>query len=186
MALMAQLQPETDVFGRIFGSVFQMGNVTVLSALLEDHTSELSVLEAPLSVPAVNLEVSISVDPGVGPIGRMMINQSTHVDTILLRRSACANKYDGFRVPPLTDKRLTTSKVKPRKDPSLPGPSAAGTPNIRRHDKVSDTVPPPTSIHAIQPIGINMCGVHPSQLSPNKLLASQRGQKSDGGEPDAT
>ena len=80
---------------------------------------------------------------------------------------------------------MPTSKVKPRKDPSLIGPSTAGTSNARRNDKVSDTVPPPTSIHAIQSIGTNMCGVHPSQLSEDKLLATQEMHKSNTGGLDA-
>ena len=185
LALLACVRPEADVFGRIFSSAFSVGLVFVMSASLDDSNLELPALDVPLSDDIVSLDVPACVDNYVGLIRRMMLKEPAHVDTVLLRHSARSNKYDGFRVPPLTDKRTTTSKVKPRKDPSLPGPSTTGAPNTRRHDKVSDTVPPRTSIHAIQSIGTNMCGVHPSQLSEDKLLATQEMHKSNTGGLDA-
>ena len=109
-----------------------------------------------------------------------MQSETAHVDTVLLHRSARTNKYDGFRVPPVSDKRAATSKVKPRKHPFVPCSSSACGPK-----KVSHVIPPPTSILAIQSIGTNMCGLHPSQLSKRKLLSSQAGQKSDTVDPDA-
>ena len=159
--------------------------MTLLYALFKDSTSELPVLEASMSVPTVSLEVPVSVDHVAGPIGRMMLKEPANLDTVLLRRSARANKYDGFRVPPVSDKRAATSKVKPRKDPSLHGLAISSPPSVGRHDKVSDAIPPPTSIHAIQSIGTNMCGVHPSQLSEDKLLATQEMHKSNTGGLDA-
>ena len=162
MALLAQVRLETDVFGSIFSSAFSVGNVFVLSGSLDDSNSEMPVLEEPLHVPPAILDVPDCVDLVVRPIIKKMLKEPAHVDTVLLHRSARSNKYDGFRVPSITNKRATTSKVKPRRDPSLPGLSIGGTPSAGRHDKVSDAVPPPTSIHAIQSIGTNMCGVHPS------------------------
>ncbi|XP_073355187.1 uncharacterized protein [Aegilops tauschii subsp. strangulata] len=57
-----------------------------------------------------------------------MQSETAHVDTVLLHRSARTNKYDGFRVPPVSDRRAATSKVKPRKDPFVPCSSSAGGP----------------------------------------------------------
>ena len=185
LAVLALIRPEVDIFGRIFGSMFQMGNVTVLSAWFGKPTSDLPLIDTSRLAPDVNLEVRDSMALDAGPIGRMILTETANVDTVLLRRSARTNKYDGFRVPPISDKRMPTSKVKPRKDPSLIGSSTAGTSNAKRNDKVFDTVPPPTSIHAIQSIGTNMCGVHPSQLSEDKLLAMQEMHKSKIGGPDA-
>ena len=141
-----------------------MGKVFVLSASLDGLNSVVPVMEEPLSVAPIVLDVADGVDRAVHPIGRMMLEEPAHVDTVHLRRSARSNKYGGFRVPPVTDKRATTSNVKPRKEPFLPGLTISSTPSVGRHDKVSDAIPPPTSIHAIQSIGTNMCGVHQSQL----------------------
>ena len=185
LAVLALIRPEVDIFGRIFGSMFQMGNVTVLSAWFGKPTSDLPLIDTSRLAPDVNLEVRDSMALDAGPIGRMILTETANVDTVLLRRSARANKYDGFRVPPMSDRRIPVSKVKPRKDPHIAGLSTAGSSSARNNEKVSDTVPPPTSIHAIQSIGTNMCGVHPSQLSEDKLLATQEMHKSNTGGLDA-
>lgn len=56
---------------------------------------------------------------------------------ISLRRSARVNKYDGFRVPPISDSKAKTSKVKPRVVPSAPAA-------IKINERTDDPVPPPT------------------------------------------
>ena len=99
LVVLAHMRPEVDVFERIFGSVFQMGKVTVLSAWFGEPTSDLPLLDTPRLAHNVNLEVPDSMAQDAGPIGRMMLKEPANVDTVLLRCSARTNKYDGFRVP---------------------------------------------------------------------------------------
>ena len=72
---------------------------------------------------------------------------------IPLRRSSRSNKYDGFKVPPLSDTKTKVSKVKPRVIPS-----AASTATISEPSATSE-IPPPTTILVIQHIGTVMCGI---------------------------
>lgn len=103
---------------------------------------------------------------------RMIQNESQQIDTTLLRRSTRCNKYDGFRVPPPTDRKLNISKVKPRKQPFVQCSSTATAPSEPGNGKVTVDIPPPTSITTIQNIGTNMCGIPSDHLSPKRLLAS--------------
>lgn len=94
--------------------------------------------------------------------------------TITLRRSARSNKYDGFKVPPLSDTKLKTSKVKPRVIPS------ATSANIDSALSEAPEIPPPTAIPVIQHIGTVMCGIPAEELTDEHLQAS-----SDDGPPSA-
>ena len=42
-------------------------------------------------------------------LGSLLSNEHAHVDTVLLRRSARTNKYDGFKVPPMSDRKIAVS-----------------------------------------------------------------------------
>lgn len=111
------------------------------------------------------------------------------MDTTHLRRSSRCNKYDGFRVPPLTDKKIHPSKVKPRKQPSVHFAGTATAPSVNAHEdgghsaqsssQVSVDIPPPTPIATIQQIGTNWCGIPTKNLSPRKLLAKLQSDKGD-------
>ena len=50
-----------------------------------------------------------NTNSGLGLVQKLVQSEKTHVDTTTLRRSSRSNKYDGFRVPQLTD----TKKVVP-------------------------------------------------------------------------
>ena len=71
--------------------------------------------------------------------------------TTEVRRSTRSTRFDGFRVPQITDVRTTSSKVKPRVIPS----AAAGP------SESVDQPPPPTPLRTMQDIGINRCAVPP-------------------------
>ena len=59
---------------------------------------------------------------------------------VSLRRSTRSNKYDGFKVPPLTDSKIKSSKVKPRHVPSA----------LTISDTPVEQIPPATPIEVIQ------------------------------------
>jgi hypothetical protein len=87
--------------------------------------------------------------------------------TTEVRRSPRQNKYDGFKVHQTTDAKINKSKVKPRKCPLI-------KPDVTDQQSKSNStseVLPPTPMPVLQQIGINLCGIHPSALSPQQLLA---------------
>lgn len=88
----------------------------------------------------------------------------TPISMTEVHRSACANKYNGFRVLQVTDTRPTSSKVKPRVIPSAGSTSSAD-------DMPPEEIPPPTPINVIQEIGINRCAVPAKELTEEALLA---------------
>jgi hypothetical protein len=96
-----------------------------------------------------------------------------------VRRSARCNKYNGFKPRIISDAKTMKSKVKPRKIPSISTTDMVednGTEEAPLADQqivVSHVqVPPITPVPVMQSIGINLCGVPPEDLSPQKLLAS--------------
>ena len=77
-------------------------------------------------------------------------------------RSLCSNKYDGFKVPPISDIRKTNSKVKPRVIPSM-GTSASVASS-------TGEIPLPTPIATLQSIGVNKCAIPATEFSEEALL----------------
>ena len=176
-ALMNSISPESDVFGRIFSSSIE--GVIIDKCCF--NTADVSV-QFPSSGEQ-NMPRSCSV---ADHISSLLSNEHAHVDTVMLRRSAHTNKYDGFKVPPVSDRKLVLSKVKPRKDPVVQCSSTATMPCVSdKKDKVHSEIPPPTPISTIQSIGTNMCGLRPNQLSKQKLLASLEAQERDNIKADA-
>ena len=89
------------------------------------------------------------------------------------RRSPRANKYDGFKVPKITDVKRKQSKVKPIKVSSVYDKESNKEAAAHGSSTGADVAaPPPTPIATLQGIGIHLCGVPPEDLSPVKLLAS--------------
>lgn len=126
-------------------------------------------ISEPLDIDTVSLNSKITEQPSAntgGLLQALIQSEKAHVDTTLLRRSTRSTRYDGFRVPQPSDTKKVVSKVKPRNKPVLQAKNAAAL-NI-----ASLSAPPPTPIPTIQNIGTNMCGIHPDDLSPKKLLAS--------------
>lgn len=120
-------------------------------------------------------ESSSQSEPSWARLHASQIRGGIHVDTLNLRRSTRANKYDGFKVSHPTDAKKNTSKVKPRVTPSATPAAKSGTalnapnPLVDRPDQ---DIPPPTTLATMQDIGTRMCGVPLADLSPDKLLAS--------------
>lgn len=94
------------------------------------------------------------------------------LDTTHVRRSARANKYDGFKISQPKDVRVTKSRVKPRIIPSVSAPSANPPDEERVSDMMKDT-----PIPVLQHMGAS-CGVPAKDLSPQKLLASAQEEDS--------
>lgn len=78
-----------------------------------------------------------------------------------VRRSTRSTRYDGFRVPSLSETRTTVSKVKPRLIPSVAQSSSSG----------GTEIPPPTPIPTMQDIGVHRCAIPPQELSEAMLLS---------------
>ena len=85
------------------------------------------------------------------------------VVTTEVRRYTRSTRFDGFRVPQISDVRPTVSKVKPRVIPSA-APSSSTV--------IMDQAPPPTPFRTMQDIGIIRCAVPPQELTEAALLAS--------------
>ena len=83
-------------------------------------------------------------------------------------------------MPPLSDRKLGVSKVKPRKDPVAQCSSSTTLPcGSVQKDKLHCEIPPPIPISTIQSIGTNLCGMRPNQLSNQKLLSPMVAQEKD-------
>lgn len=114
--------------------------------------------------------------PQLSHFQKMIMNEKAVGDTTQLRRNTRSTKYDGFRVPQVTDVKQPKSKVKPRVVPALSVKSKATNPHTEDQKTEDSTtipeLPPPTPIQTIQCIGTKLCGIPATDLSPRKLLAS--------------
>jgi hypothetical protein len=90
--------------------------------------------------------------------------------TTQVRRSPRQNKYGGFKVNMVTDAKKAKSRVKPRKTPRIVDLEEKGEKNSSDADETD--IPPPTPLGVRQHIGVQLCGVPSTELSPKKLLAS--------------
>lgn len=95
---------------------------------------------------------------------------------VSVRRSSRANKYDGFKVPPLTDSKMRSSKVKPRVIPNVASSVSNSEVSLAQR---ADGVPPPMPIPMIQQVGVQKCAIPPEELTAEALLAdSEEGPSS--------
>ena len=81
-----------------------------------------------------------------------------HMSSVSLRRSTKSKKYDGFKVPAITDSKPRASKVKPQINPSAKSsmvPSAL---------EDNTAVPPTTPIATIQLVGTVKCAIPTVEL----------------------
>lgn len=92
--------------------------------------------------------------------------------SIQLRHSERSNKYDGFKVPPVSDTRPRASKVKARSVPSAVKP-------VMSEDLEEGEIPPPTTIHAIQEIGTH-CAVPAEEMTKELLCQDPTTASSSG------
>ncbi|KAE8814553.1 hypothetical protein D1007_08067 [Hordeum vulgare] len=94
-----------------------------------------------------------------------------HVDTSNLHYTSRSNKYDGFKVSPMEDGRISKSKVKPRVMPHI---------TIQEENSASEMdVPPPTAIITMQDIGTHLCAIPEEELTASILLKEASGADSD-------
>nr|XP_020185585.1 ethylene-responsive transcription factor 3-like [Aegilops tauschii subsp. strangulata] len=110
----------------------------------------------------------------------MLVGEKAPIDTVRMRRSSRSTRYDGFKVPQVTDVRKAQSKVKPRGAPSVACSSKATAPCaklvLNPLASTTDDLPPLTPIHQLQYVGNVLCGVSPDDLTPQKLMAPVRGE----------
>jgi hypothetical protein len=112
--------------------------------------------------------------------GRMILQEPGQVDTSNLRRSTRSTRYDGFRVPQISDTKKVASKVKPRKIPAVNDNMSATAPAGSSGVSVSTSaeIPGPTPISIIQQVGTIKCGIPPEELSVEKLQAALNSEAS--------
>jgi hypothetical protein len=88
-------------------------------------------------------------------------------DTALVRRSPRQNKYDGFKVHLVSDTKVVKSKVLPRKVPAVKISVKQKGKAVLHKEEDYD----PTCVPVLRSICVNLCGIHPSDVSSQKLLA---------------
>lgn len=96
------------------------------------------------------------------------------LDDTNLRRSKRTTKYDGFKVNQPSDRRTVKSKVVPR---STPNAIVDEKQIVSGKDKKD--IPGPTTIEDIQLIGVNMCGIDASELTPVILQSEAVGEAAE-------
>ena len=109
-----------------------------------------------------------AVDLGAGTSVVRKGKAKAPASVLEVRRSNRSNKYDGFKVPSVSDTNPKPSKVKPRVVPS-----ATDTPmEVVDHTvNQGDYIPPPTPIQVLQHIGISKCAIPPAEVSEEALMA---------------
>ena len=140
----------------------EISSMPMAAAIEEVQIIADSQQDLPMHVP---LQPIIPSDPDVAASSNRKGKATAPESTITLRRSARSNKYDGFKVPPLSDTKLKTSKVKPRVIPSTTSASIASALSE------APEIPPPTAIPVIQHIGTVMCGIPAEELTDEHLQA---------------
>lgn len=103
-----------------------------------------------------------------GPIQLVPVNDAN------LRRSKRTTKYDGFKVTNFSERRTVKSKVAPCVMPSI------ATVKQKVNDVEKKGIPEPTAISTIQQIGVHMCGIDASELSPAILQSEGPGGAAEG------
>jgi hypothetical protein len=91
-------------------------------------------------------------------------------DTAMVRRSPRKNKYDGFKVHLVSNTKVIKSKVMPRKVPAIKYTAKEKGKKVLQNEE-EDLAPTPVPV--LQSIGVNLCGLHPSEVSSQKLLAEE-------------
>ena len=109
-----------------------------------------------------------AVDLGAGTSVVRKGKAKAPASVLEVRRSNRSNKYDGFKVPSVSDTKPKASKVKPRVVPS-----ATDTPmEVVDHTvNQGDYILPPTPIQVLQHIGISKCAIPPAEVSEEALMA---------------
>ena len=133
-----------------------------------DQAMEIS--ETPTDQEVLQVDIS-EIQAGssrVGAINKRGKNKAP-LSVTSVRRSARSNKYDGFKVPPLTDSRTKISKVKPRVIPNAV--SAVVISEITDEQPEDGELPPPMTIEQIQHIAIQQCVVPPEEVTEDLLMA---------------
>ena len=112
-------------------------------------------------------------------IGSLLERDKMPVDTICLRRSSRATRYDGFKANIVTAAKKTISKFKSRKAPAIASSSKATDPcspvTLKPALVQSEDIPPPTPIQQLQRVGSELCGIPAEDLSDQILLAHGQG-----------
>jgi hypothetical protein len=150
---------------------FDMGNLDASEETYQTLSSSDMITEILEDIP---LTTSAGVTLVVGKKRKKTTAQIADPPTCTtqVRRSSRCNKYDGFKPKNISDTKPIKSKVKPRK-----GTSALNCCQTEENPDdiiLAQGIPPPahTPIPVMQSIGINLCGVPPDDISPQKLLAS--------------
>jgi hypothetical protein len=103
----------------------------------------------------------------------------TPTSVALLRRSPRSNKYQGFKQQLITDKQSRKSQVKPSTviniEPLPPSDSNVLPVNTIISDapraEPGDQVSPPTPVHVLQQVAVNLCGVPEEEITQELLQA---------------
>jgi hypothetical protein len=140
---------------------------------VQDSPSTVLGLPPPAPDSFMNMQLTL---PEVGQKRKGMNTEAstsaTPICTTGVRRSTRNTRFQGFKSKNLSEAKHVVSKVKPRKTPTMREVNSQTGDSSSTASEMMDI--PATPVPVIQSIGINLCGVPPEELSPEKLLATSK------------
>jgi hypothetical protein len=183
------LAPRLHLDNSFFFAIPQTMSKSMMYELIEEHLTVVQKKARKISVglgpSAVRVTVkNITEDnfisaipctasdimPSEGIVAGQKRKMEVPSDTAMVRRSPRKNKYDGFKVHLVSNTKVIKSKVMPRKVPAIKYTAKEKGKKVLQNEE-EDLAPTPVPV--LQSIGVNLCGLHPSEVSSQKLLAEE-------------
>jgi hypothetical protein len=101
---------------------------------------------------------------------------ATPICTTLVRRSTRSSRFQGFKTKNMSEAKPIVSKVKARKIPTMQEVAHSSSSASAENEEMEI---PATPVPVLQSIGINLCGVPPEEVSPQKLMETSKDKTED-------